>query len=318
MIACLLLLTAFLNLADARSAVYGPCDVANNHLDPDSKAFVTDCDSFGYCAANGTCLPRQCRRDEYILASLLDSGYPVPPQCPEGSFCPDDASGCLPLVGVGGMCQLNRDDECAPPLNGSVLVVPSPYDEPVGNGVICLLGQCTYANATLGSPCTSESTTYTGYDVSGLSFTNLVVRDNCIEGQGYCDTTSSTCMPLLLLEAACDTDRQCQSYNCERARCAVPPESAVKVDKWVYAVTTVSLVLGMTGILAILILMHRRTSAAKRIMLEEYYREQVAYRNSIISFQAALSRPSSISEKDLGRNHCSLSETTLVEKAAKR
>lgn len=27
---------------------------------------------------------------------------------------------------------------------------------------------------------------YIGYDVNGTSVTNQVVRDNCIEGEGYC------------------------------------------------------------------------------------------------------------------------------------
>jgi len=35
----------------------------------------------------------------------------LPPRCPEGSFCPDEESGCRPLVPVGGACQLNRDGE---------------------------------------------------------------------------------------------------------------------------------------------------------------------------------------------------------------
>lgn len=79
-------------------------------------------------SANGTCLPRGCRsailsaryvactysvdrRDEYVLSSQLDENKPIPPMCGEGHFCPDDASACLPLVEVGGRCQLNRDGE---------------------------------------------------------------------------------------------------------------------------------------------------------------------------------------------------------------
>lgn len=49
------------------------------------------------------------RRDEFILTSLLNTNLPIPPLCTTNSFCPDDASGCLPLVPVGGKCQLNRD-----------------------------------------------------------------------------------------------------------------------------------------------------------------------------------------------------------------
>lgn len=31
---------------------------------------------------------------------------------------------------------------------------------------------------------------YTGYDVSGMKFTTTVTKDNCIEGQGFCVSTS--------------------------------------------------------------------------------------------------------------------------------
>lgn len=51
----------------------------------------------------------RCRRDRYVLSSLLESNKTIPPLCKEGTFCPDDASTCLPLVPVGGHCQLNRD-----------------------------------------------------------------------------------------------------------------------------------------------------------------------------------------------------------------
>ncbi|WWC62056.1 uncharacterized protein I303_104645 [Kwoniella dejecticola CBS 10117] len=292
-------------LALARSALYGACDVANNHLDVNTKAFVTDCDSFGYCSINGTCLPRQCRRDEYLLSPLLISNSntneppAIPPLCPAGQFCPDDSSGCLPLVDVGGECQLNRDDECAPPPEGMVLVVPNPNDAPegdvagdeggTGNGSICLLGRCMWSNITLGQNCLIENTTYMGYDHSGMSFTNTVIRDNCIQGQGYCDTSSNTCLPLLKIGQGCSTDRECQSYNCERGLCVIPPESAVKIGKWVYALTGVSIFIGMISVLSLLLLMHRRAQRRRRIMLEEYYKEQTGYRNSIISFHSALS-----------------------------
>ncbi|WRT66466.1 uncharacterized protein IL334_003425 [Kwoniella shivajii] len=301
-----------LNKVQARSVLYGACDVANNHLDVNTKAFITDCDSFGYCSTNGTCQPKQCRRDEYILSSLLNTDIPIPPLCPSGSFCPDDASGCLDLVDVGGECQLNRDDECAPPPDGTVLVVPSPFDEPEGNGSICLLGQCVWSNISLGSTCIIESTTYIGYDISGMSFTNIVTRDNCIQGQGYCDTNTTTCLSLVGIDGSCQEDRQCQSYNCQRGVCIIPPETSRKVGKWVYAITGVSIGIGMAGVLAILLLMHRRAQTKSRIMLEEYYKEQTAYRNSIISFHSALSGKST--REEIKRTMSNLSQVTLVEK----
>lgn len=61
------------------------------------------------CSVEGICKPRGCRRDEFVLTSLLKSNQSVPPLCPSDAFCPDDASACLPLVEAGGRCQLNRD-----------------------------------------------------------------------------------------------------------------------------------------------------------------------------------------------------------------
>ncbi|CAD6588153.1 MAG: hypothetical protein TREMPRED_004943, partial [Tremellales sp. Tagirdzhanova-0007] len=151
-----------ITLVAARSGLYGNCSVSNNHLDANTKEFITDCDSFGYCAANDTCLPRLCRRDEFVLTSLLTSSTPAPPLCGPGSFCPDDASGCLRIVPVGGTCELNRDDECTPPIQA--IVVPNPWGEEEGNGAICLLGKCMWGNVTIGSTCVTESTTYIGYD----------------------------------------------------------------------------------------------------------------------------------------------------------
>nr|XP_019011091.1 uncharacterized protein I206_04400 [Kwoniella pini CBS 10737]OCF49872.1 hypothetical protein I206_04400 [Kwoniella pini CBS 10737] len=260
----------------ARSALYGACDIANNHLDINTKAFVTDCDSFGYCSTNGTCLPKQCRRDEYILSSLLNKNITIPPLCPNGFFCPDDSSNCLPLINVDGECQLNRDDECEPPqLDKVLVVVPNPFNEPEGNGSICLLGKCMWSNVTLNQNCLIENTTYTGYDISGISFINTVIRDNCIQGKGYCDINSNTCFPLLGLNQPCSMDRECQSFNCERNFCNVPPESSIKIGKWEYALTGISIGIGMLGILSILLLMHRRIQKRNRIILEEYYKEQI-------------------------------------------
>ena len=51
----------------------------------------------------------RCRRDQCVLSSLLEANKTIPPLCEVGTFCPDDASTCLPLVPVGGHCQLNRD-----------------------------------------------------------------------------------------------------------------------------------------------------------------------------------------------------------------
>ena len=36
----------------------------------------------------------------------------LPELCSSGSFCPDDGSGCRSQIGVGGSCELGRDEQC--------------------------------------------------------------------------------------------------------------------------------------------------------------------------------------------------------------
>jgi hypothetical protein len=61
------------------------------------------------CATNSTCLPRRCRRDLYTLRSAVDALLGPPPLCNGSSYCPDDGSGCAPLLALGATCELDRD-----------------------------------------------------------------------------------------------------------------------------------------------------------------------------------------------------------------
>jgi hypothetical protein len=67
--------------------------------------------SLEHAGESNTEVKAEGRRDEFVMSSLLETGIPPPPMCPEGTFCPDDSSICLPLVPLGGRCQLNRDGE---------------------------------------------------------------------------------------------------------------------------------------------------------------------------------------------------------------
>jgi hypothetical protein len=73
--------------------------------------------------------------------------------------------------------------------------------------------------------------------VTGQSFTNEVIRDDCIEGQGYCVSPSqilsfwetddrvrnnmtdgqaldqSICLPLKNIDDHCETDRECKTVG---------------------------------------------------------------------------------------------------------
>lgn len=113
------------------------CSSKNNNLDPTSHKLLSDCDDKTYCSAaiNGTCQPRQCRQDQYPFG--FNPGDPIPPQCPPGAFCPDEGSGCLSLAHAGAPCQLNRDDQCAPPMDWDMLANHQNF-----NGSLCLHSTC--------------------------------------------------------------------------------------------------------------------------------------------------------------------------------
>ena len=116
------------------------CSANNNHLDVASHKFVSECTDQTFCShsVNGTCIPRLCRRDEFPFGY---DDHPLPPQCDEGSFCPDEGDGCKPLAAVGHPCQMNRDEQCAPPLDWMDLASPRNF-----NGSICLHSICAYGS----------------------------------------------------------------------------------------------------------------------------------------------------------------------------
>jgi hypothetical protein len=115
----------------------GPCSGSRDHLDSNSHKFVTDCSDHYYCSApqNGTCVPKACRRDEYPFGYSDQDA--LPPMCPQGTFCPDEGSGCRAQVAVGQGCQMNRDDQCAPALNWRELQSDENWF-----GSICLKSVC--------------------------------------------------------------------------------------------------------------------------------------------------------------------------------
>ena len=131
----------------------GACSTSNDRLDPSSHIFLSDCTDTTFCAASnssvqgnttssassssadGTCQARRCRRDEFPFG--YNDGQPLPPLCGSGSFCPDEGSGCKPLVGPGQTCQLNRDDQCSPPKTWQNLASEWNF-----NGSLCLHSTC--------------------------------------------------------------------------------------------------------------------------------------------------------------------------------
>lgn len=151
----------------------GSCDLANNHLQVGTYQFDGDCDSQSYCASNSTCVPKGCRRDIFPFGYSQDDEN-LPPLCPNGQFCPDEEDACQPVLPVGSLCQINRDDECEAPPNFKELT-----DTKFGlnyNGSVCLNFQCYWANATAGSSCVVENTAYIVYGSSGQESIDIVSR----------------------------------------------------------------------------------------------------------------------------------------------
>ena len=204
----------------------GTCSSNNTIFDPSTHKLVSQCSDHTFCSApiNGMCIPRLCRRDEFPFG--YGPGEAPPPLCPQGSFCPDDGSGCRPLVSVGAPCEPNRDEQCSPPLDWQDLASYQNY-----NGSICLKSTCMcvkswnfivvciavlkevtcrYANITLGQSCIVDNTTYTDTGPNGEQYMFTVMRDNCRSPQFYCDPGSSVCQRTKAVGMACQLDSECE------------------------------------------------------------------------------------------------------------
>ncbi|GAA98141.1 hypothetical protein E5Q_04824 [Mixia osmundae IAM 14324] len=206
------------------ATVMSACNVLNNGLQPGSYKFVSDCaDGTEYCdPSSSTCRPRKCRRSEYPYGFSSDeNAADLPPRCAAGTFCPDEGDGCLPLVPVGQACQLNRDDECAPPPANLGLL-----NQRNNAGVICLNFQCVYGNVTLGNSCILDNFVYTAYAADGTQTPYITSRDNCVSGL-YCEASSRQCEVQLNRGSACSANKQCSSYVCgPQGVCLVPLDTA--------------------------------------------------------------------------------------------
>lgn len=253
----------------------GICSSNNTIFDPSTHKLVSQCSDHTFCSApiNGMCIPRLCRRDEFPFG--YGPSEAPPPLCPQGFFCPDDGSGCLPLVSVGAPCEPNRDEQCSPPLDWQDLASFQNY-----NGSICLKSTCMYANITLGQNCIVDNTTYTDTGPNGEQYMFTVTRDNCRSPQFYCDPGSSACQragfhrrisaKLQLGESLCRTSRDAPTRS----------TVAVGADDWVNTCRCVSYP-------SVANLIHRRHRYARYKELQEYYHDQIGLRRSIITLHTA-------------------------------
>lgn len=82
----LLLLASGSSTLAARVGEGQSCSTANNRIDINSGAFLTDCDAQTYCTSAGTCAARGCRSDEYPYGYNGVAFADLPPMCPRGQL----------------------------------------------------------------------------------------------------------------------------------------------------------------------------------------------------------------------------------------
>ncbi|KAI0642233.1 hypothetical protein C8Q79DRAFT_917558 [Trametes meyenii] len=262
----------------------GPCSTDNDRLDSASHKFLSDCDETTFCsgAVNATCRPRLCRRDEFPFGFANVTALPT--LCQNGTYCPDEGSGCKPLLPAGSPCQMDRDDQCAPPPDWQVLASNQNF-----NGSLCLRSTCAYANMTLGQPCAIDNVTYVDVGPGGSEqFSNSVARHNCATPRFYCDGAMRACVPTKSLGSSCSADQECQSFNCAPIGvCADPPESPARVGVWQIVLTGLSVVIAMMATVVMLTLVHKRLRLQRYREIREYYEEQMNLRKSLAALHAA-------------------------------
>ncbi|KAJ7733757.1 hypothetical protein DFH07DRAFT_132432 [Mycena maculata] len=269
-------------LVDAGSVSKGGnCTQADSRLQIGTYQFFDDCDSVTYCASNGTCLLKGCRKDEFPFGYA--TGATLPPLCPSGQFCPDEADVCQAQLTVGSPCQLNRDDECEPPPNAAELADTTNRGLNV-DGAVCLNNVCMWANKTSGESCTVENTAYIAYGATG-EFIDIVSRGNCVVGL-YCDSSALQCMAEKDLGASCTADKECSSWNCLASGvCGVDTTIPKHVGTWVYVVVAIGIFGGIFGTLFGLFILHRRQRDQEREKRMQYWREQNAFHQNLLQMR---------------------------------
>ncbi|KAI0629332.1 hypothetical protein C8Q77DRAFT_1143400 [Trametes polyzona] len=281
--ATVLALLAASTASTSDAALGYPCSTANDRLDSASHKFLSDCDETTFCtgSVNATCQPRQCRRDEFPFGFANFTA--LPPLCQNGTYCPDEGSGCKPLLAVGATCQMDRDDQCSPPPNWQDIASNQNF-----NGSLCLKSTCVYANMTLGQACTIDDVTYIDVGPGGEQFSNTVSRHNCVTPQFYCDANLTACVPTKALGAPCASDQECLSFNCApNGACADPPETPARVEAWQIVLTSLSVITAMVVTVVMLTFVHKRLRLQRYREIREYYEEQMSLRKSLAALHAA-------------------------------
>ncbi|TFK78224.1 hypothetical protein K466DRAFT_507635, partial [Polyporus arcularius HHB13444] len=254
------------------------CSTNHDRLDAITGKLYSDCDDTAFCSGstNATCQPRVCRRDEFPFG--FGNATAVPTLCKDGTYCPDEGSGCKALVGVGLPCQVDRDEQCAPPPNWQDIA--SSWNN---NGSVCLKSICTYANMTLGQPCILDVTSY-----ADGAHNSTVARHNCQTPRFYCHSGFAVCVPTKALGLPCESNEECQSITCgSQGMCVDPPGTPIHVKAWHFVITGLSVIATMCAIVVMLTLFHKRQRLKRYQEIREFYDEQVELRRSLAALHAA-------------------------------
>jgi len=258
------------------------CSQSNNKITRGNLELSTDCNATQFCDTNGQCQPKGCRRDEFPFG--YGKAQNLPTLCPKGQFCPDEGDACQTLLPVGSQCQLNRDDQCAPPDNWKDLAGTITQNF---NGSVCLQTLCQFANVTVGNTCIVDNTAYNAYYSNGSDFIDVVSRSNC-QKDLYCDATANptVCVQKKNFGQPCGADKECTSGNClQSLTCGMAPDAPKHFATWVYIVVAVAILGGMVGTLVALWFIHSRHRTANVEKRMQYWREQNAFRQNIMQMR---------------------------------
>ena len=104
----------------------------------------------------------------------------------------------------------------------------------------------------------------------------------------YCSSDSLLCERRLPQGLSCSSDNQCLSGNCDTNDiCMALPETIQSVPRYLYALVPIFIFLVMVATVAGLWQCHQRARKRRSRVLHEYWTEQLAYRQSIMSMHLA-------------------------------
>lgn len=141
--------------------------------------------------------------------------------------------------------------------------------------------------------CKIDNTVYSGYLPDGSQFTDIVSRDNCATGM-YCSSDSLRCEQRLAVGRPCSADSQCTSGNCDiNDICVAPPETPSPLPRTAYVLVPLGIVTFVGFMVFGLWLCHQKARRRRARVMHEYWTEQMAYRQSILSLHKAADKEQS-------------------------